>query len=291
MKWWRWPFGGLYWRLTVSYFLVTLVAVLTVEIAITLGPLLQDYAQSDAALALDVALQQEAAPQLAPYLEQAPTNRDALSGWVWMVMNISRGPAQDATALGNRDVAAVQVLDQQGRPLASAIAAHGNGQDALTSAPAQAAIHAALTGQRRAIDLSGGAPGGQTVAATPLLSYDGHQLGAIAIIVNRPGPLARSGLAFLVGDFFSRLQPQGFLFLLLATVVGTLTGVIISRSLGQRLRRITRAADDWSRGDLQVEVRDPSRDELGQLARRLNAMAEQLQRLLSTRQELAVVEE
>ena len=38
-------------------------------------------------------------------------------------------------------------------------------------------------------------------------------------------------------------------------------------------------------------VDDPSGDELGQLAQRLNEMSQQLQRLLETRRELAVVEE
>jgi signal transduction histidine kinase len=40
-----------------------------------------------------------------------------------------------------------------------------------------------------------------------------------------------------------------------------------------------------------VAVHDPSGDELGQLARRLNGMAEQVQNLLAVRQELAVIEE
>jgi NarL family two-component system sensor histidine kinase LiaS len=38
-------------------------------------------------------------------------------------------------------------------------------------------------------------------------------------------------------------------------------------------------------------VRDPSGDELGQLSRRLNAMAEELKTLLETRQQLAILEE
>ena len=51
------------------------------------------------------------------------------------------------------------------------------------------------------------------------------------------------------------------------------------------------AADNWSQGDFSALVSAPSGDELGQLARRLNRMAEQLQSLLDTRQELAALEE
>ena len=74
-------------------------------------------------------------------------------------------------------------------------------------------------------------------------------------------------------------------------MVGTLTGLLIMRNVTRRLRRITQAAEAWSKGDFAVEVRDPSRDEIGQLGQDLNGMAEQLHTLLATREELAAVEE
>ncbi len=84
---------------------------------------------------------------------------------------------------------------------------------------------------------------------------------------------------------------SGVLFVVLAALVGTLTGVLVSFNLARRLGRISRAAEAWSAGDFAATARDASRDELGQLARDLNRMAAQLQALLTTRQELAVVEE
>jgi signal transduction histidine kinase len=59
----------------------------------------------------------------------------------------------------------------------------------------------------------------------------------------------------------------------------------------QRFDRLAEATLAWSRGDFSVSVADPTRDELGQLAQRLNHMAQQLEQLLSTRRELAAVEE
>jgi signal transduction histidine kinase len=95
--------------------------------------------------------------------------------------------------------------------------------------------------------------------------------------------------------FFNRLfdnQTNSTLLLITAiSGIGVFTGAVISANLRGRLRRIARAAEAWSRGDFAVAARDPSGDELGQLARDLNRMAEQLQTLLTTRQELAVVEE
>jgi NarL family two-component system sensor histidine kinase LiaS len=91
--------------------------------------------------------------------------------------------------------------------------------------------------------------------------------------------------------YLNRLQPTTIYFLLLAIVVGTLTGLVVTRGLTRRLRTITRAAGAWSQGDFQVTVQDATNDELGQLALDLNRMAEQVRTLLVTRQELAVVEE
>jgi NarL family two-component system sensor histidine kinase LiaS len=59
----------------------------------------------------------------------------------------------------------------------------------------------------------------------------------------------------------------------------------------QRLDQLAEASLAWSEGDFTVRVDDPSGDELGQLAQRLNEMSQQLQGLLETRRELAVVEE
>jgi NarL family two-component system sensor histidine kinase LiaS len=91
--------------------------------------------------------------------------------------------------------------------------------------------------------------------------------------------------------YLNRLQPTTISFLLLAIIVGTLTGLVVTRGLTRRLHTITRVATAWSGGDFQVAIRDTSRDELGRLAQDLNRMAEQVRTLLITQQELAVIEE
>ena len=87
------------------------------------------------------------------------------------------------------------------------------------------------------------------------------------------------------------MQASGLSFILIASVIGTLTGLLITRNVTRRLRRITQAAEAWSKGEFAVEVRDPTRDEIGQLGQDLNGMAEQLHTLLATREELAAIEE
>ncbi|GER90743.1 sensor histidine kinase LiaS [Dictyobacter vulcani] len=47
MRRWHWHFGGLFWRLSMSYLLVTFIAALTIECTITLAPVLQDIQNSN----------------------------------------------------------------------------------------------------------------------------------------------------------------------------------------------------------------------------------------------------
>ncbi len=108
-----------------------------------------------------------------------------------------------------------------------------------------------------------------------------------------PSPVRPRHSAFsrFLSIFWDHLQASGLSFILLASVVGTLTGLLITRNVTRRLRRITQAAEAWSKGEFAVEVRDPTRDEIGQLGQDLNGMAEQLHTLLATREELATIEE
>jgi two-component system, NarL family, sensor histidine kinase LiaS len=95
--------------------------------------------------------------------------------------------------------------------------------------------------------------------------------------------------------FFNHLfdnQTNGTLLIItVIALIGVVTGAMISANLHVRVAHIARAAEAWSQGDFSVVVRDKAGDELGQLARDLNRMAEQIQTLLTSRQALAVVEE
>ena len=55
--------------------------------------------------------------------------------------------------------------------------------------------------------------------------------------------------------------------------------------------RRTQGSESWSKGNFKTFVHDISNDELGKLAGRLNQMAEQLQNLLHSRQQVAILEE
>ncbi|EFH80323.1 integral membrane sensor signal transduction histidine kinase [Ktedonobacter racemifer DSM 44963] len=76
-----------------------------------------------------------------------------------------------------------------------------------------------------------------------------------------------------------------------AGIIGLVFGVVTAHGLVRRLKRILASVDGWGRGDFSTLVLDTSNDELGQLALRLNHMAEQLRDLLHTRQSLAQLQE
>jgi NarL family two-component system sensor histidine kinase LiaS len=77
----------------------------------------------------------------------------------------------------------------------------------------------------------------------------------------------------------------------LAIISGTVFGFLHARHLTRRLSDVSNAADAWSRGDFSVRAPVTPPDELGQLAGRLNRMASELRALLTARQELATLEE
>jgi signal transduction histidine kinase len=96
-----------------------------------------------------------------------------------------------------------------------------------------------------------------------------------------------TGLAFVTPGFARVLDEQLPEKRSLARAFTTLA----AREPVHRIKQLSEATLAWRQGDFTKFVDDSSGDELGQLAQRLNDMALQLEHLLETRRELAVVEE
>ena len=80
-------------------------------------------------------------------------------------------------------------------------------------------------------------------------------------------------------------------FTLFAGLLGSFFGLWTANGLTNRLTQVSQAAHDWSRGDFSVSIRDTTDDEIGALTDDLNIMAEQLENLMDRRQELSIMEE
>jgi signal transduction histidine kinase len=82
-----------------------------------------------------------------------------------------------------------------------------------------------------------------------------------------------------------------FLFLLGTGLMGALFGSYFAHGLASRFNRLSSATDLWSEGDFSRYIDDTVGDEISQFAQHLNNMARQLQTLLRRRQDMAVSEE
>ncbi|HLZ21600.1 MAG TPA: sensor histidine kinase [Ktedonobacterales bacterium] len=285
-------FRRLRWRFAASYMLVTVLSVLTIPILYFAASYLFAIRSPDLPRQMAAALENVTAQTL-PYLDRVPVDRSDLQNWLTDFNSNGRvqgaGSAADLWMSGPPyGTSHMAVVDASGQVIAAsspgALPA-GTPLIATLTAPQQRVVRAALAGDDRASDLATPEVNGRAEIAVPI-KIPGQVIGALVLDMDVAGTQS----SFLPRAITSLL---GFIVTVtLATgLIGLLFGFLISRGLTRRLRRITLAADAWSRGDFDVSARDPSEDELGQLARDLNRMAEQIQALLATRQELAVVDE
>lgn len=122
---------------------------------------------------------------------------------------------------------------------------------------------------------------GRMMLAAPVESGDGQVLGAVVRVVRLPDlttPILVVAIVVAVMLMFP------------AALIGTGFGLFTAWGITRRLERLASAARSWSRGDFSAVASDRSKDELGQLSRELNDMAVQLENLMQTRQELATLE-
>ena len=277
------PFRRLQWRLTLSYLLVTLVVVLTVEMVNTLRDNTTP-TQSNQSTTFAQSLGVGVVPQIAPFLAANPPDQVALTKWA---VNFIAPPVavkgNTATSSPSK-FALVVILNHDGHVVASAPNDANIMQKFFWNPQSQALVQAAQkdspdTARARAL-------GGQTLIALPIKG-----LGVFFTVFEGPTPQPVPATKGSFANLLLANLSSEFPFLALAGVIGILSGMLGSRGIRRPLRRITQAADAWSRGNFSVKAQATSRDELGQLARDLNSMADQLQNLMTTRQELAVVEE
>lgn len=77
----------------------------------------------------------------------------------------------------------------------------------------------------------------------------------------------------------------------LAGIFGILFGFLNAQFITSRLDQVREASRSWSRGNFSVLIDDPQQDELGHLGKTLNNMAVRMENLLEERQEISVMEE
>lgn len=274
-------FGTIRWKLAGSYVLVALLIALLGELLVVIALVFLLNARiipnafaeraSRYALAMrpDFALTERRDEAIAARLQslvaaesQSPDGQ-------------SSGAARPQVNLGtSRSDVYTFVVDRQGRLLAAdpqASLSAGTPLQDIEPPGVYAFAERALRGITDTADLAGWSePGHQIVAAAPVLADDGQVLGAI---------FTRSD-KLLTPDFFGQFALSLLMFLLPTALVSGLIGLaygwLAGRGFSRRLKRLTEAHAALAAGDLSRRVGDSSADEIGQLSRQFNTMAEQL---------------
>lgn len=282
----------LHWKLTISYAAVTVGALLTVELLL-LGALAGFLISMLNGGGLQTQLIESASSSYTPVLRflltQEPPDQAGVVEWLDNVHSASL----PSLPLSFDATDNLFVIDQNGRLLA-AIPPDllGNDQigqplDTQVIPGLDGVIQSALAGEEEIEKLYTVAkPGENIVMAFPI--WDATETQVVGVL----GAMATTPTAgSLFGEALPVLGISLLFFTIIAALIGTLYGFLAARQPVERINRLAEASRAWSQGDFTRLVDDSAPDELGQLTHRLNNMAQQLDLLLETRHELAVIEE
>ena len=275
------------WKLTLSYTLVTVVALLMAElllvaalVAFLESPVLPGFVVQD--------LKETVVPRLEPALSETPPDTETLRREMRSFFDegdAGQGAVSLGLALGAGE-GHLFVVDDQRRLLASDRESEESSEGERLGSGRfpglDPVLTAALGGEEDPWSLQARSPDGrQLYTVAPVKGDNGRVLGAVVATFGLPD-LTILTLILLGIGVIALMIP--------AALLGTIFGFLTAWGLTRRLRKLARAARAWSHGDFSVIARDRSKDELGQLSRELNSMAEQLENLLQTRGELATLE-
>jgi NarL family two-component system sensor histidine kinase LiaS len=266
------PFQQLRWKLTFSYTTVTVAVLLTLVAGTTLGSVLFSSASGGMHRYKDLAVAQ--AVEVRPFLEGELPDTTLIAAWLrsafsndWAVIVDSSGKLLAV----NRLAVAERMTPNQ--PFIDPNAAYES----------QELINLALMGKSEVLGL----PDGTILAIAPIISDSDEILGAVYVrgfsdnLI--PGYSLGTGLSIFVAT--------AVVITIAAGLIGTLFGRVSSRGLVDRLESLASATEAWGQGDFSETVEDVSDDEIGQLTRRMNSMAGQIQDLLHEREDRAILEE
>ncbi len=269
----------LQWKLTLSYVLITGVVLLLFELfAITAIFLVVNANLSQIVLS---STQQEAS-QAATYFVHGTPDREGLSAWLRIPNPYAGGSYQKGF---------LAVVDAQGQVLTATgeeVTSSGILLQTRLSQSSRQNLHIALTGHGTLLGLVAQEANGSIVAISSIVGKDGMTQGALVL---KTSPIMDANGYWLSFYLLFVILPGMVFILFVAGVIGPIAGFFTARSFTRRFQKLALMADSWSQGNFSLFVQDTSKDELGQLIRHMNRMAEQLQHLLRTRQRLAILEE
>jgi len=310
---------SLRWRLTLSYSLVTVAALLVVEL-IVMGLLLSFFIST-----IDLTpenliahLRAEWIPQVQQYFSEDPPDVEGVRAYLEDVKG-SAISSRPISILGDLQLEMkaqdflnfYYLLDD--RTLVDAVPHDIVSEDELDTRISyhylpglEKPLKAALAGVE---DLNllyeKVEPGNRITGAVPVFRFEPREIGSLDLETNETvmdverklvGVIVFTTKRFPweyipIGEMMGYIGRSLLIFTFFAGILGSIFGMITANNLTKRLSRVSQAAHDWSLGKFSVIIRETKDDEIGQLARDLNRMADQLESLLDRRQEISVLEE
>lgn len=312
------PFRSLRWRLTLSYSLVTIGALLVVELVVMV--FLMSYFVRNIDLTpenLIANLREEWTPMMQQFFSSEPPDIEGARAYLEAVQGtvISTRPL---LIFGNLQME-MKVRDflhfyylLNDRTLVYAIPQGIVPQEDLgrripfdylpgLSKPLRAALEGIEDQDKLYATVE---PGNRVIGAIPVFRFEPTDIQAVHNYGDTMMDVERNLVGIVVfttkhfpwqflplADLFLYIGRSLLIFTLFAGLLGSVFGLWTANGLTIRLTRVSQAAHDWSQGDFSVAIRDRSDDEIGKLTDDLNVMAEQLESLMDRRQELSILEE
>ena len=292
-------FRSLRGKLIVTYTLVTVLALVALEASILILILFFTSSQSVDRGGYLSDVVSVLYPQAQFYLQPGSEDIPGLQSWLASVYATGRAslPAQDLFDSPEAKIvkdSTMLVLSPEGTILAQA-PDQGNykiGQAYTLPSDVEAnsrIMDNALRRDFNSLDLYAVQPDGTYLMAVPVPQESrSTRLVGVILVAVQPAPPMASNL-WLV--FLSIILVTAGILVMAVAPFGALFGFIMSRGLTRRLQSLTLAADAWSEGNFSIQPQDKSRDEISYLGMRMRHMAERVQTLLQTQQELAMLEE
>lgn len=285
-------FRTLQWKLTLSYtWVTTAVAAAVFLIVFIIAAWLVGFFLPNLATAFQPVLR-PVESQIAQFLEQSPPDLVGLRSWLDSSQQGDEFRVESATsnsAVRFSDVSFAAIVNPAGELLA-----FEPGDDLTQSintllfAEARPAYEQALLGETDPELVTAVHPETNDLfIAVPVFGTERELLGVFLLVMDLPSTQTE----LLTLNTVLGILPLLLFIFAVAGFTGTIFGFIASRGFSRRLRHLTQTAESWSQGNFSAYAQDNSGDEIGQLAGRLNQMAEQLQNLVHTRAELATLEE
>ncbi|HEX5691170.1 MAG TPA: histidine kinase, partial [Roseiflexaceae bacterium] len=287
----RQRFGTIRWKLAGAYIVVSLVLALTL-VAMLVGVLLWLLNSRIILGALAEVAAQQAQTFQRPFEapERSPERLGAQLATLTAAMQRQPGPIPfgdttnttetrpAATSNGldfNAQLVVAALIDPDGRVITTTLPmSYATGALLVDLEPAAArnVIEAAARGVTDTTQLAAWIdPAHQPIMAAPIVGGDGRVLGALYLRLT-----ALPSTQVILSDLLPVLLTSLLPWLAISAGVGLLYAWVAGRGFSRRLKRLTVASAALASGDLAQRVDDRSADEIGQLARQFNSMADQL---------------